>query len=62
VGSGKSHNPEKKRLSEIIDTLNNLFGSEVSDENQLHFAQGVADRVHQDDSVMAQVNSHPLNR
>jgi len=62
VGSGKSHNPEKKRISEIIDTLNNLFGSEVSDENQLHFAQGVADRVHQDDSVMAQVNSHPLNR
>jgi type I restriction enzyme R subunit len=62
VGPGKSHNPEKKRLSEIIDTLNNLFGSEVNDENQLHFAQGVADRVHQDDSVMAQVNSHPLNR
>ena len=62
MGSGKSHNPEKKRISEIIDTLNNLFGSEVSDENQLHFAQGVADRVHQDDSVMAQVNSHPLNR
>jgi type I restriction enzyme R subunit len=62
VGSGKSHNPEKKRLSEIIDTLNNLFGSEVNDENQLHFAQGVADRMRQDDSVMAQVNSHPLNR
>jgi type I restriction enzyme R subunit len=62
VGSGKSHNPEKKRLSEIIDTLNNLFGSEVSDENQLHFAQDVTDRIRRDDSVMAQVNSHPLNR
>ena len=59
VGSGKAHDPEKKRLSEIIDTLNDLFGSEVNDEDQLHFAQGVADRIRRDDSVMAQVNSHP---
>jgi len=44
VGSGKAHDPEKKRLSEIIDTLNDLFGSEVNDEDQLHFAQGVAIR------------------
>jgi len=58
VGSGKAHDPEKKRLSEIIDTLNDLFGSEVNDEDQLHFAQGVADRIRRDDSVMAQVNSH----
>jgi len=58
VGSGKAHDPEKKRLSEIIETLNDLFGSEVNDEDQLHFAQGVADRIRRDDSVMAQVNSH----
>ncbi|WP_303905050.1 type I restriction endonuclease subunit R [Thiohalomonas denitrificans] len=58
VGSGKAHDPEKKRLSEIIDTLNDLFGSEVDDKDQLHFAQGVADRISRDESVMAQVNSH----
>ncbi|WP_114417000.1 type I restriction endonuclease subunit R [Marinospirillum perlucidum] len=58
MGSGKAHDPEKKRLSEIIETLNDLFGAEVSDEDQLHFANGIADRVRRDEAVMAQVNNH----
>lgn len=58
VGSGKPHDPEKKRLSEIIETLNDLFGAEVSDEDQLHFANGIADRVRRDESVMAQIDNH----
>jgi len=58
VGTGKPHDPEKKRLSEIIETLNDLFGAEVSDEDQLHFATGIADRVRRDEAVMAQVESH----
>ncbi|TKR53272.1 type I restriction endonuclease subunit R [Allopusillimonas ginsengisoli] len=58
VGTGKPHDPEKKRLSEIIDALNELFGAEISDEDQLHFANGVASRISRDEEVMAQVNSH----
>lgn len=58
LGSGKAHDPEKKRLSEIIEALNDIFGAEVSDEDQLHFANGIAERVRRDDAVMAQVNSH----
>ncbi|WP_339867541.1 type I restriction endonuclease subunit R [Pseudohongiella nitratireducens] len=58
VGSGKPHDPEKKRLSEIIDALNDLFGAEVTDENKLTFANGIATRLSQDEEVMAQVNSH----
>ncbi|RFA25786.1 restriction endonuclease subunit R [Alkalilimnicola ehrlichii] len=58
LGSGKPHDPEKKRLSEIIERLNDLFGAEVSDDDKLHFANGVADRIERDDAVMAQVNSH----
>lgn len=58
VGSGKPHDPEKKRLSEIIEALNDLFGAEVTDENQLHFANGIATRLSLDEEVMAQVNSH----
>ena len=58
LGSGKPHDPDKKRLSEIIEKLNDIFGAEVSDEDQLHFAKGIADRVRRDDDVMAQVNSH----
>gem|GEM_PF-5025394 len=30
VGGGKTHDPEKKRLSEIIDALNDIFGAESS--------------------------------
>ncbi|TQE90224.1 MAG: type I restriction endonuclease subunit R, partial [Spiribacter salinus] len=56
VGSGKPHDPDKKPLAEIIDRLNDLFGAEVSDEDKLHFAQGVADRIERDETVMAEVN------
>jgi len=58
VGSGKPHDPEKQRLAEIIDKLNAIYGTEVSDKDQLHFAQGIADRVSRDESVMEQVRNH----
>ncbi|EWG99934.1 type I restriction endonuclease subunit R [Halomonas sp. BC04] len=58
VGSGKPFDPEKQRLAEIIDRLNDLYGAEVSDDDKLHFANGIADRIERDESVMAQVRSH----
>ena len=58
VGSGKPHDPEKKRLAEIIDRLNDLFGAEISDDDKLHYARGIARKVMRDDAVMAQVRSH----
>ena len=54
----KPHDPEKKRLSEIIEMLNDLFGAEVSSENQLHYAEGIVGRLTQNEAVMAQVKSH----
>ena len=58
VGSGKPHDPEKKRLSEIIQALNDLFGAEVSDDDQLQFLHTIAQRISRQDDVMAQVNNH----
>lgn len=58
VGSGKPHDPEKKRLGEIIDKLNDLYGAEVSDDDKLHFANGIAGRIERDESAMAQVRHH----
>lgn len=58
VGSGKPFDPEKQRLAEIIDRLNDLYGAEVSDDDKLHFANGIADRIERDESVMAQVRNH----
>ncbi|WP_311946246.1 type I restriction endonuclease subunit R [Halomonas piscis] len=58
VGSGKPHDPEKKLLDEIIDRLNDIFGAEIDDNDKLHFAAGIADRISRDEAVMAQVNNH----
>jgi type I restriction enzyme, R subunit len=58
IGTGKPHDPDKKRLSEIIQALNDLFGAEVSDEDQLQFLHTIADRIRRQDDVMAQVNNH----
>ena len=58
VGSGKPYDPEKKRLSEIIEKLNELFGAEIGDADKLHYANGIADRIERDDAVMAQIRSH----
>ena len=58
AGSGKPHDPEKERLSEIINRLNDLFGAEVGDEDKLHFANGIADRIERDEQVMAQIRNH----
>ncbi|OOF00222.1 restriction endonuclease subunit R [Salinivibrio sp. MA351] len=58
VGSAKPHDPEKKKLQEIIDALNDLFGAEVGDEHKLRYAEGIAGRLREDADVMAQVNKH----
>ncbi|MEJ6656702.1 MAG: type I restriction endonuclease subunit R, partial [Pseudomonas sp.] len=62
VGSGKAHDPEKKRLSEIIEALNEIFGAEVSDEDQLQFLTGIANRISRQEDVMAQVNNHSVDQ
>lgn len=62
VGSGKPHDPEKKRLSEIIEALNGIFGAEVSDDDQLQFLTGIAQRISRQEDVMAQVNGHSVEQ
>ncbi|PTB84684.1 restriction endonuclease subunit R, partial [Pseudidiomarina aestuarii] len=54
----KPYDPEKRKLQEIIDALNDLFGAEVGDEHKLRFAEGIAGRLREDDEVMAQVCRH----
>ena len=62
LGGGKPHDPEKKRLSEIIEALNDIFGAEVSDEDQLQFLTGIANRISRQEDVMAQVNNHSVEQ
>ena len=58
IGSGKAHDPEKQRLSAVIQSLNDLFGAEVSDEDQVQFLNAIAQRISRQDDVMAQVKNH----
>ncbi|MBB4817777.1 type I restriction enzyme R subunit [Pseudomonas alcaligenes] len=58
VGSGTARDSEKKRLSEIIDALNEIFGTEVRDEDQLKYLTDIADRISRQEDVMAQVSNH----
>lgn len=58
IGTGKAHDPEKQHLSEIIQALNDLFGAEVSDEDQVQFLNTIAQRISRQEDVMAQVNNH----
>mgnify|MGYP003151964125 FL=1 len=62
VGTGKPYDPEKERLSEIINRLNDLFGAEVGDDDKLHFANGIADRIERDEEVMAQIRHHSTEK
>ena len=58
IGTGQPHDPEKKRLSAIIQALNDLFGAEVGDDDKLQFLHAIAERISRQDDVMAQVNNH----
>ncbi|UVO17492.1 type I restriction endonuclease subunit R [Stutzerimonas stutzeri] len=62
VGSGKPHDPEKKRLSEIIEALNEIFGADTHEDDQLHFAAGITERLSRQDDLMAQVNNHSIDQ
>ena len=62
LGSGKVHDSEKKRLSEIIEALSDIFGAEVSDEDPLQFFTGIANRISRQEVVIAQVNNHSVEQ
>ena len=57
VRSGKPLDPEKQRLAEIIERLDDLYGAEVSDGDKLHFANSIADCIERDEALMAQVHT-----
>ena len=45
AGSGSVQEKEKARLSEIIEQLNTLFGSDTTEGDQLSYANAVAEKV-----------------
>ncbi len=58
-GTGKSRNKEVEYLSQIIERMNELFAAEdLSESDLVNYARTIADKVMENDSVMAQVHNN----
>lgn len=56
--SGKLQDPEKQRLAEIFDRINDLYCAKVSGDDKMCFAHEIADRIERNEAVMAQARSY----
>ncbi|MEE4462041.1 type I restriction endonuclease [Azotobacter chroococcum] len=61
-GLREARDREKKYLSELIDRLNNAFGKDITDTDQVAFAVHVSEKLRADSVVMAQVQNNPLEQ
>ncbi|WP_421910451.1 type I restriction endonuclease subunit R [Marinobacter sp.] len=55
IGTAKPKEPEKDLLSQILDTMNELFGSETTEGDRLDFVQGLTTKLTENLSVMDQI-------
>lgn len=53
---------EKKYLSDLIEKLNNAFGKDITDTDQVAFAVHVSEKLRGDSQVMAQVQNNTLEQ
>ena len=53
---------EKKYLTELIEKLNNAFGKDITDTDQVAFAVHVSEKLRADPVVMAQVRNNTLEQ
>ncbi|THG82982.1 type I restriction endonuclease subunit R [Pseudomonas sp. A-1] len=61
-GQREARDREKKYLSDLIERLNNAFGKEITDTDQVAFAVHVSEKLRADDLVMAQVQNNPMDQ
>jgi len=60
AGTGKAKEP-KKPLSEIIEVLNNKFGTEFADEDRLFFEQ-IREKAIKDQKIIQTAEANPLDK
>jgi type I restriction enzyme R subunit len=53
---------EKKYLAELIEKLNNSFGKDITDTDQVAFAVHVSEKLRADSVVMAQVQNNTMEQ
>lgn len=55
IGTAKPKKPKRDLLSQILDALNDLLGSETTEGDSLNFMHGLATKLSENTSVMAQI-------
>jgi type I restriction enzyme R subunit len=60
AGRGKVHEPEKARLSDIIQTLNERFGTDFKSDDELYFDQ-IREALSLDADLVAQAKANQLD-
>ncbi|MFW6106948.1 MAG: type I restriction endonuclease subunit R, partial [bacterium] len=60
VGTGKAHD-EKALLSDIIEILNDRFGTEFTEEDRLFFEQ-IKEKACRDEGVVQTADANPLDK
>lgn len=58
VGSAKPREDKKDFLSHILEQLNDLFGTEVTDGDKLDWLQGMASKIAENQPLMEQVRNN----
>ena len=58
VGSAKAREEKKDFLSHILEQLNDLFGTEVTDGDNLDWLQGMASKIAENQPLMEQVRNN----
>ncbi|MEA9988160.1 type I restriction endonuclease [Pseudomonas sp. RTS1] len=61
-GLRDSRDREKKYLTELIEKLNNAFGKDITDTDQVAFAVHVSEKLRDDTVVMAQVQNNTMDQ
>jgi type I restriction enzyme R subunit len=59
LGSAKVKEEKKDFLSHILEQLNDLFGTEVTDGDKLDWLQGMASKIAENQPLMDQVRNNP---
>jgi type I restriction enzyme R subunit len=58
VGSGASRDPERVKLLELIEELNDLFGGDCSDTDLVNYAYGVRDKLMENALIRTQAKNN----
>jgi type I restriction enzyme R subunit len=61
-GLREARDRERKYLTELIEKLNNAFGKDITETDQVAFAVHVSERLRSDSVVMAQVQNNTMDQ